>query len=89
MLTVSIAVALSLFGAALMINLYRLFTGPEVPDRILALDTMFINTIALVILLGILFDTRASFEIALLIALMGFIGTVSMAKFLLRGDVIE
>lgn len=89
MLSVAITVALGMFGLALLLNLYRLLVGPEVPDRILALDTLFVNTIAVVMLSGILFNTRISFEVGLLIALMGFVGTVSMAKYLLRGDVIE
>lgn len=71
------------------LNLLRLIKGPSTPDRILALDTLTINTIALVMLIGIATLSAAYFEAALLIAMMGFIGTVALCKFLLGGDVIE
>lgn len=76
-------------GAALLLCAWRLLRGPEVPDRALALDTMYINVVALVILLGIRFGTELFFEAALLIALLGFVSTVALARFLTRGDVIE
>jgi multicomponent K+:H+ antiporter subunit F len=60
-----------------------------VPDRILALDTMFINTIALIILYGMSMGTGLYFEAALLIAMLGFVSTVAVCKYLLRGDIIE
>jgi multicomponent K+:H+ antiporter subunit F len=77
------------FGLGLLLNLYRLFTAPGVPDRILALDTMVINVIAIVMLFGIKLGTGMFFEIALLFAMTGFISTVAFCKFLLRGDIIE
>ncbi|GAB4120267.1 MAG: K+/H+ antiporter subunit F [Rubrivivax sp.] len=76
-------------GAALVLCAWRLLRGPEAPDRVLALDTMYINVVALVILLGIRFGTELFFEAALLIALLGFVSTVALARFLSRGDVIE
>jgi multicomponent K+:H+ antiporter subunit F len=76
-------------GAALVLCAWRLLRGPEAPDRALALDTMYINVVALVILLGISFGTELFFEAALLIALLGFVSTVALARFLSRGDVIE
>ena len=63
--------------------------GPSLPDRILALDTMYINSIALIILYGLLMGSPLYFEAALLIAMIGFISTVAVCKFLLRGDIIE
>ena len=63
--------------------------GPDTTDRILALDTLGINTIALIVLFGIRTATTAYFEVALLLALLGFVGTVALCKFLLRGDIIE
>jgi multicomponent K+:H+ antiporter subunit F len=66
-----------------------LLRGPDLPDRILALDTLYINALALVVLMGIQFRSTAFFEAALLIALLGFVGTVAMTKYLLRGDIIE
>ena len=74
---------------AALLNVYRLIKGPDAPDRILALDTLYINAIALIILLGITLKTRMYLESALLIAVMGFVGTVAMAKYLKRGSVIE
>ena len=68
---------------------FRLLRGPDLPDRILALDTLYINALALVVLMGIQFRSTAFFEAALLIALLGFVGTVAMTKYLLRGDIIE
>jgi multicomponent K+:H+ antiporter subunit F len=70
-------------------ELSALLKGPHAPDRILALDTLYINAIALLVLLGIHLASPLYFEAALLIALMGFVGTVALAKFLLRGDIIE
>ena len=89
MLAIVIPVAMSLLGLALVLNLWRLFVGPSLQDRILALDTMYINTIALIILYGIHQGSVHNFEAALLIAVMGFVGTVALAKYLLRGDIIE
>jgi multicomponent K+:H+ antiporter subunit F len=66
-----------------------LLLGPQITDRILALDTFYINTIALLMLLGIRLSNAIFFEAALLIAMMGFIGTVALAKYILRGDIIE
>jgi multicomponent K+:H+ antiporter subunit F len=89
MLNAAIEMAFVLIGAALTLNLYRLLRGPDTTDRILALDTLSINTIALLVLFGIRTASSAYFEVALLLALMGFIGTVALCKFLLRGDIIE
>jgi multicomponent K+:H+ antiporter subunit F len=60
-----------------------------VADRVLALDTLYINTLALLVLLGIQLASDVYFEAALLIALLGFVGTVVLSKFLLRGDIAE
>lgn len=74
---------------ALIINLWRLATGPTVMDRVLAGDTMVVNTIAIIILYGIQNDTTLYFESALLLAMFSFISTVAYCRFVLRGDVIE
>jgi multicomponent K+:H+ antiporter subunit F len=78
-----------MIALAMLLNLWCLVRGPTTADRILALDTLAINTIALVMLLGISLSTAMYFEAALLIAMMGFVGTVALCKFLLSGDVIE
>jgi multicomponent K+:H+ antiporter subunit F len=89
MLEIAIPVAFALMALALLLNLWRVVRGPDLPDRILALDTLYINSIALLVLFGIHLDTAIYFEAALLIAMMGFVGTVAVAKYLLRGDIIE
>ncbi|MGC8120294.1 K+/H+ antiporter subunit F [Marinobacter sp. VGCF2001] len=82
-------ITIAMVTLAALLNVYRLIKGPDAPDRILALDTLYINAIALIILLGITLKTRMYLESALLIAVMGFVGTVAMAKYLKRGSVIE
>ncbi len=72
-----------------MLCAWRLLRGPEPTDRALALDTMYINVVALVVLLGMRYGTELFFEAALLIALLGFVSTVALARYLSRGDVIE
>jgi multicomponent K+:H+ antiporter subunit F len=89
MLEIVILIVFTLIGVSLLLNLWRLLIGPSVPDRILALDTMYINTIALIILYGISLGTELYFEAALLIAMLGFVSTVAVCKYLLRGDIIE
>lgn len=89
MLTVSISIASVMIGLAMALNLWRLIRGPQAPDRIVALDTLAINTIALVMLLGIAISSAVYFEAALFIAMMGFVGTAALCKFLLSGDIIE
>ncbi|MEF8698472.1 MAG: K+/H+ antiporter subunit F [Candidatus Accumulibacter sp. UW26] len=89
MLNTALEIAFVLVGVALALNFYRLVRGPDTTDRILALDTLSINTIALLVLFGMSTASSAYFEVALLLALMGFIGTVTLCKFLLRGDIIE
>lgn len=89
MLTTAINIALFLLSIAIALNLWRLVLGPSLPDRILALDTMYINAIALLVLFGIYQGSMLYFEAALLIAVMGFVGTVALSKYLLRGDIIE
>lgn len=74
---------------ALLLNLWRLLRGPTLMDRVLAVDTMVINVIALIILFGIQQRTTIFFETALLFAMFGFISTVAYCRFVLRGDVIE
>jgi multicomponent K+:H+ antiporter subunit F len=67
----------------------RLVIGPDTADRILALDTMVVNAIGLIILLGLAQGTRVYFEASLIIAMLGFVSTVAYARFILRGDIIE
>lgn len=89
MITIALYLTIAMVTLAALLNVYRLIKGPDAPDRVLALDTLYINAIALIILLGITLGTRMYLESALLIAVMGFVGTVAMAKYLKRGSVIE
>lgn len=81
--------AIACFATGLGIAALRLLYGPDITDRVLALDTMYINGLMLLMALGIKFNVSVYFDIALLLALFGFVGSVAMAKFLLRGEVIE
>jgi multicomponent K+:H+ antiporter subunit F len=78
-----------LFSLAMVMNFIRLARGPELTDRILALDTLYINSLALLVLLGVAFETFVYFEVALVIALLGFVGTVVLGKHVAHGDVVE
>lgn len=89
MITFALYATIAMVTLAALLNVYRLVKGPDAPDRVLALDTLYINAIALIILLGITLGTRMYLEAALLIAVMGFVGTVALAKYLKRGSVIE
>jgi multicomponent K+:H+ antiporter subunit F len=89
MLSFAINIAFAAIGISLVLCLIRLIRGPGAPDRILALDTLYINAVALLIVLGISSGTTIFFEAALLIALMGFVGTVALARYIARGDVVE
>ena len=76
-------------GLALLLSGWRLLKGPAPTDRVLALDTMYINALALIVLIGIRHGSDLLFEAALLIALLGFASTVALARYLSRGDVME
>jgi multicomponent K+:H+ antiporter subunit F len=81
--------AAGLFAVAMALAGWRLLRGPTLADRILALDTLYVNSVALLVLAGIHFATQIYFEAALVIAMMGFIGTVALSKYLLRRDIVE
>jgi len=88
-LQTAIYLAFTMIVVAMLLNAWRLLLGPDDPDRILALDTFFVNTIALLVLLGIHFESTVYFESALVLAMIGFISTAAFCKYLMRGDVIE
>lgn len=89
MIEIALFFAAICYGAALLLDLWRIVTGPDAADRILALDTMVINVIALLVLYGISRGTAIYFEAALLVAMVGFVSTVAYCRYLLRGDIIE
>jgi multicomponent K+:H+ antiporter subunit F len=78
-----------LLGAALLFALVRLLAGPRAQDRVLALDTLYVNGMLLVLAFGIREGSGLYFEAALVIGVLGFVSTAALAKFLLRGEVIE
>src|SRR5690606_24584428 len=88
---IEIAIIISMHGVgvAMLMSLYRLIRGPEVVDRILALDTFSINTIALLILDGMYLRSEIYFEAALVIAMLGFVTTVVLCEYVLRRDIVE
>ena len=87
----NIALAITFIALALgqVMSMVLLVIGPTSGDRVLALDTMVINALGIVIVLGIHQGVQIYFEVALLIAMLGFVSTVAMARFILRGDIIE
>lgn len=88
-LYIAIGVAFMTLCVGQILCMIRLVIGPSSGDRILALDTMVINALGLVLVLGIYQGVAVYFEVALLIAMLGFVSTVALARFLLRGDIIE
>lgn len=76
------------FVIAMLLALVRLFIGPSAQDRVLAFDTFYINGMLTLLMHGLRSGVMVYFDVALLIALFGFIGTTALAKFLLRGEVI-
>jgi multicomponent K+:H+ antiporter subunit F len=84
-----IAFAMFMIGAAMLLAVLRLMIGPTIEDRVLALDTLYVDAMALLVLMGIALDTRIYFETALVIAVLGFVATVAVAKYLRRGRVLS
>ncbi len=88
-LAAAIVVAQICLALAMLCAAYRLIRGPRAQDRILGLDTMYVIAMLLLITFGIRTGSTLYFEVALVIALLGFVATVALAKFLMRGEVIE
>jgi multicomponent K+:H+ antiporter subunit F len=84
-----LGLALLMLIAAMGCAVMRLLKGPHAQDRVLALDCMYLNGMLIMLVMGITYDSTDYFEAALLIALFGCVGSTAMAKFLLRGEVIE
>ena len=85
----ALPLAMLLLAAAMLVCLLRVLRGPHAQDRVLALDCMYLNGMLLILILAIYFASAVYIEVALLVALLGFVGSTAMAKFLLRGEVIE
>lgn len=88
-MNIAFIIAFVAVAVAQVMSMVRLVIGPSTGDRILALDTMVVNAIGLIVLLGIAQGSRIYFEVTLIIAMLGFVSTVAYARFILRGDIIE
>ena len=82
-------IALAMLALAMLLCLFRLLRGPSMADRILALDTLYINSLAGLMVAGVRLEDPTFFDAAIVIGMLGFVGTVAFAKYLLRGDIIE
>ena len=89
MILIALNIALVAVAVSQLLAMLRLLKGPNTGDRILSLDTMVVNAIALIILLGMRLGTDIYFESAMIFAMLGFVSTVAIARFVLRGDIIE
>jgi len=89
LLSISIVFTLVVYAIAMLLALWRVLRGPSAQDRVLALDFIYIVGMLLILVIGIRYASSTYFEAALLIALFGFVSSAAMAKFLLRGEVIE
>ena len=89
LLSMAVTVTLLMYTAAMGLGLVRMLRGPSAQDRVLALDFMYVVGMLLMLVLAIRYDSEMYFEGALLMVLFGFVGSVALAKFLLRGEVIE
>ena len=85
----SLSIAQVILALAMLAVVYRLIKGPRAQDRILALDTLYVNAMLMLVVFGIRAGTSLYFEVALIVSVMGCVGTVALAKFLMRGEVIE
>jgi multicomponent K+:H+ antiporter subunit F len=88
-LTWSITIAQIFLGLAMACAAFRILRGPRAQDRVLGLDSLYSNAMLLLLIFGMASGSTLYFEAALIIALLGFVGTVALGKFLLRGEVIE
>ncbi|MCG3190568.1 MAG: hypothetical protein LKCHEGNO_03315 [Burkholderiaceae bacterium] len=89
LLSAAITATLLMYALAMALALVRLLRGPSAQDRVLALDFSYVLGMLLMLVLAIRYDSPMYFEGALLMALFGFVGSMALAKFLLRGEVIE
>ncbi len=85
----SVTAAQAMLVAAMACNAYRLIRGPRAQDRVLCLDAMYVSAMLLVLTTGIRTGSSVYFEAALIIAILGFVSSIALAKFLMRGEVIE
>lgn len=85
----SVTIAQVMLAAAMVLALVRMVRGPRAQDRVLGLDTLYVNSMLQLLVFGMRTGSTLYFEAALVIAILGFVATVALAKFLMRGEVIE
>lgn len=88
-LLVAVTAAQVMLAAAMALALARMVRGPRAQDRVLGLDTLYVNSMLMLLVFGIRTGSTLYFEAALIIAVLGFVATAALAKFLMRGEVIE
>jgi multicomponent K+:H+ antiporter subunit F len=89
MIEIALIVGMHAVGLAMLLALWRLLRGPTQADRILAMDTLSVSGIAQLVLFGMWMKTEIYFEAALIIAMLGFVSTVVLSKYLMRRDIVE
>ena len=89
MMQTAVLIAMVIVGFAMLLSLWRLLRGPSAPDRILALDALYVASIAQLMLFGMYLRTEIYFEAALIIAMLGFFGTVVLSKYVISRDIVE
>lgn len=88
-LTLALNVAQTALALAALLACWRILQGPRAQDRVLGLDTLYVTVMLLFLVTGLRYDSLFFFEAAMVIGVMGFVATVALAKFLIRGEVIE
>lgn len=82
-------VILVLISFSILACIYRIYKGPSIPDRVIALDTIAINALAFIAVLSIHLNSKVYFDAVLIIAIIAFVATIAIAKYLIRGDIIK
>jgi len=88
-LEIAMMIGFAVIAISIALTGWRLLRGPSIADRILALDTLYLNVVTLIVLLGLYLDNTLLFEAALLVAMLGFVSTVALARYVTRGDTVE
>lgn len=84
-----LTISLILFGISILITFYRVIVGPTFPDRVLAVDVIGVNLISAIAIVSLLFNTRAFFDVILVLGILAFLSTIAFSKFIERGVIIE
>ncbi|MDO7469004.1 monovalent cation/H+ antiporter subunit F [Acinetobacter baumannii] len=85
----ALGISLIAITISMLLCLFRMVMGPSIVDRLLALDTLFLNATCIIIVLGIYWTTTSLFEGALLVAMLGFVSTAALARYFTTGHVID